>query len=430
VAQSVAEKVLIIGSGAREHALARALLEGSPTRVVVVAPGNGGIGGDRLRRRDVDPLRGDAVVALAREESAELVVIGPEAPLGAGVADDLRSAGFIVFGPSRAAARLETDKAFLKELAKKAGIRTAPFVVVRSMEDAERAIEARGAPIVVKASGLCAGKGVVVAETKDEALAAARSMLVDQIFGEAGMTVVLEDKIVGREVSVHAICDGERFFLLPPARDHKRALDGDRGPNTGGMGVICPAGDVSEGLMSRIAGEVVERTLVAMKEEGSPFRGVLFAGMMIDEAGEPWLLEHNVRFGDPECEAMMELVESDVGAMLLDAARGALDASTVQLAKGRHAAVVVLCAAGYPEKPRSGDAISGIERAESIGARVHHAGTKRTGDGLFTAGGRVLAVTCAGPTMEAARAKAYAACEAIHFEGMHYRRDIGLTVAR
>lgn len=426
---SAAKKVLVVGGGGREHALARALLRGDAEREVLVAPGNAGMSEPRLRTVDVKAHDLPGLVALATGEAVDLVVVGPEAPLCAGLADALRERGVAVFGPSRAAARLEDSKAFLKQLAARNGIPTAPFQIVRSLAEAEAAIAARGAPIVVKADGLCAGKGVVVASTVDEARAAARAMLEERAFGDAGAVVVLEDRIVGREVSVHAICDGERYVVLPPARDHKRVFDGDRGPNTGGMGVVCPTDDVDGALLARIEREIIAPTLAGMRREGAPFTGVLFAGVMIDDAGAPLLLEHNVRFGDPECEALMDLIASDVGELLAAAAKGQLDPASARFHDGRYAAVVILAAHGYPDKPRSGDVIEGVARAEALGATVHHAGTTRSADGaLVTAGGRVLAVTGSGPSLDAALGRAYAGAEAITFAGKHFRRDIGKTL--
>ncbi len=416
----------MIGSGAREHALVRALLRGSADREVFVAPGNGGMEGPRVSREPVHPSWPHDVLALAQRVRADLVVIGPEAPLCAGVVDALIAERIPAFGPTAEAAKLEGSKAFLKELCRGANIPTAPFEIVRSFAAAERAIRTRGAPIVVKADGLCAGKGVVVADTAEEAVEAARSMLVDKAFGDAGTTVVLEDRLVGREVSVHAVTDGERFLLLPSARDHKRLLDGDRGPNTGGMGVVAPAPGVDGQLMARISEEIVAPTLAAMRGRGHPFRGVLFAGIMVTEAGDPYLLEHNVRFGDPECEALLELIDGDVAALLASAAAGALDERAVTLATDRHAAVVVLAAEGYPGTPRKGDEIRGIDEADRVeGAIVHHAGTEVEGARAYCAGGRVLAVTARGATLSEARGRAYRAADLVTFRGMQLRRDIG-----
>jgi phosphoribosylamine--glycine ligase len=407
-------KVLVLGSGAREHALARALLRGRDDREVVVAPGNPGMDGPRLTRRVVDAASGPAVVALARELGADLVVVGPEAPLVAGVADALEEAGIAVFGPSKAAAQLEGSKAFLKELAVAQGIPTAKHVAVRTIEEAERVISDWGAPIVIKADGLCAGKGVVVAATVDEAREAARAMLVDRVFGAAGEVVVIEACLVGKEASVHAITDGERYVVLPAARDHKRVFDGDRGPNTGGMGVVAPAPGVDAALLERVGRTIVEPTLAGMRARGIPFRGVLFAGLMVSPEGEPMLLEHNVRFGD-------------VGEWLASAAAGSLDPSRVRFAEGEHAVVVVLAAEGYPSAPRAGDAIARIDEAErDPRVVVHHAGTRRDGDRLVTSGGRVLAVTATGASLDEARAHAYRAADTIEFAGKHFRRDIGL----
>lgn len=425
--------VLVLGSGGREHALARRLVASPNVARVVVAPGNGGIAEDAvdasgITRRPLDLADVAAVVALAKDVGASLVVVGPEAPLVAGVADALAAAGIAVFGPSKEAARLEASKVFLKAFAVDAGIPTAKHDVATTFEEAERILRARGAPIVVKADGLCAGKGVVVASTVEEAIAAARGMLVDRVFGDAGAAIVIEDAIVGREVSVHAICDGERFLRLPPARDHKRVFDGDRGPNTGGMGAICPARDVDAELLARIDREILEPTLRGMLDRGTPFRGVLFAGIMITPDGVPMLLEHNVRFGDPECEALMELVEGDVAGLLASAARGALDVHAATVAADRSSVVVVLAAKGYPEKPVTGAVITGVEHAEATGAKVHHAGTKRAGDALVVSGGRVLAVTASDADPEVARTRAYAAAEAIQFDGKHFRRDLGRTV--
>ncbi len=309
--------MVVIGKGAREHALARALARSPGVSEVIVAPGNAGISGALRRGALSAGLDRASIVELARREGADLVVVGPEAPLVDGAADALAEAGILAFGPSRGAAELEGSKAFLKRFAARHGIPTAPCAIVTSFAEAEAEIRRRGAPIVVKADGLCAGKGVVVATSTDEALAAARSMLVERIFGAAGDTVILEDVIPGEEVSVHAVSDGERLLVLPPARDHKRVGDGDRGPNTGGMGAFAPVQDGTLGpaLLARVEREILEPTVRGMRAEGRPFRGALFAGLMITPAGEPFLLEHNVRFGDPECEVLMELLEGDVAEL-------------------------------------------------------------------------------------------------------------------
>lgn len=434
-AQSSLRRILVLGSGAREHALANVLARSPRTSEVIVCPGNAGTvcpaksGRAPIRRADVSSDKLEAIVELARRENVQLVVVGPEALLCAGVADALEEAGIHVFGPSREAARLEGSKAFMKQFSMRHGIPTAPFAVVTTFSEAEAEIRRRGAPVVVKADGLCAGKGVVVAMTEDEAIAAAHDMLVDNRFGAAGQTVVIEDVIAGEEASVHAVTDGTSFVVLPVARDHKRAFDGDKGPNTGGMGVFAPSPQVSPALLERIEREILRPTIDGMREEGRPLRGVLFAGLMITPAGDPMLLEHNVRFGDPECEALMSLVEGDVAELCDSVARGSLDTNAVHVAHDRSAIVVVLAAAGYPTSPRSGDVIRGIDRANAHpNVAVYHAGTRDVGGDIVTSGGRVLAVAATGESIVEARKRAYAAAADISFDGGFFRSDIGASL--
>ena len=415
-------RVLVVGSGGREHALAVRLLESPSVGSVVVLPGNAGTEGEvlgkPLRRAAGDPLE------VARREAVDLVVVGPEPPLVAGLADELRAAGFLVFGPSRSAAELEGSKAFMKEFAARHGIPTARHVVVRSEVELDAALAAFETPPVVKADGLCAGKGVVVAEDFAEARRAAARMLSGEAFGEAGKIVVLEERIAGAEASVHALCDGERFVLLPAAQDHKRIGDGDRGPNTGGMGTYAPAPLVTPELAARAQREIFEPALRGMKNEGKPYVGALFAGLMITPEGDPLLLEFNVRFGDPETQVLMLTTAGDFGDALDAAARGKLDPSALR-ASGEHAVCVVLAAAGYPEAPRTGEVIEGLADAVAeAGVSVFHAGTAQSGAAVVTSGGRVLGVTAKGASLREAHARAYAAVGRVRFPGAQYRRDI------
>lgn len=418
---------MVVGSGGREHALALRLLASESVGEVVVVPGNGGTtatewppgSGKRLRSATGEPLE------LARREAVDLVVVGPELPLVEGLVDDLTAIGVLAFGPTRAAARLEGSKIFMKDFAERHGLPTARHRVVTTSASVEEAVASFALPPVVKAEGLCAGKGVVVAETHEGAVAAARGMLDGRTFGAAGERIVLEERLTGQEVSVHAICDGERYVLLPPAQDHKRLGDGDSGPNTGGMGAYAPAPLVNAALAERIDRTIIAPTLAGMRAEGAPFRGSLFAGLMISPAGEPSLLEFNVRFGDPETQVLMSVLDGDLGEALAGAAAGALAPDAVRPA-ARHALVVVLAAPGYPGAPRTGAPIAGLAGAARLpNVRVYHAGTLVRGQEILTAGGRVLGVAATGDTLPEARDMAYQAVAEIHFAGMQYRTDIG-----
>jgi phosphoribosylamine--glycine ligase len=423
---AVGRKVLVVGSGGREHALALRLLESPSVSEVVVVPGNAGTrqAPAHLAPKVLRSVSG-APLEVARTERPELVVIGPEAPLCAGLADELVRAGLAVFGPSAAAARLEGSKAFMKDFAVRQGIRSARHEVVRDVSALDAALAGFASAPVVKADGLCAGKGVVVAASHAEAREAALAMLSGAAFGDAGRTVVLEERIAGAELSLHALSDGERFVVLPAAQDHKRLRDADRGPNTGGMGTYAPAPLATPSLVARAEREIFARAVSGMAAEGHPFRGVLFAGIMVTPAGEPVLLEFNVRFGDPETQVLMQTTGGDLGDALAAAARGTLEPSALW-PNGEHALCVVLAAPGYPEAPRTGDVITGLETAVSLeGVRVLHAGTSLRGDAVVTSGGRVLGVTAHASSLAAAHARAYAAIERIHFYGMQFRRDIG-----
>jgi phosphoribosylamine--glycine ligase len=417
-------KILIVGSGGREHALAVRLLACASVSEVIVTPGNAGTAHSEVTGKLSRSVTGDPLEIAARE-APDLVVIGPEVPLCDGLSDRLVSAGHAVFGPSQRAAQLEGSKAFMKRFAARHGIPTGRFHVVTDVAAAERAIRDFAEAPVVKADGLAAGKGVVVAETHAEALAAAEGMLSGAAFGAAGKTVVVEERVPGAEASMHAICDGERFVLLPAAQDHKRIFDGDRGPNTGGMGTYAPAPLITPALEARIRHEIFERALQGMKADGHPFRGALFAGLMITQDEELSLLEFNVRFGDPETQVLMAVLDGDVAQALLAASRGELQPELLHVSSD-HAVCVVLAAGGYPEAPRLGDVISGLNDAARVpGVHVFHAGTKLRDGQVVTSGGRVLGVTARGTTLREAHARAYQAAELIQFEGRQFRRDIG-----
>jgi len=419
-------RVLVVGGGGREHALAGRLLASASVDEVIVTPGNAGTA--RAAAADRGEMMRNAVGApidVARSEKVDLVVVGPEAPLCDGLVDDLTALGIPAYGPSREAARLEGSKAFMKAFAERHQLPSARHVRVTEVSDVERVVHSFAEPPVVKADGLAAGKGVTVAQTHAEAIEVAQGMLMGRSFGDAGRTVVVEERLEGAEASVHAICDGERYFILPSSQDHKRIGAGDTGPNTGGMGAYAPAPLVTDALSRRIQTEILERALKGMQADGVPYRGTLYAGLMITPSGEPMLLEFNVRFGDPETQVLMDVVDGDFADALADAAQGQLRAGTL-VAADRHAMTVVLAAAGYPGSPRKGDVIEGAEAAAALDhVKVYHAGTKLEGDRLVTSGGRVLAVTGLGETLEQARERAYRAAELIRFAGKQLRRDIG-----
>src|SRR6516164_1342702 len=410
-------RVLVLGSGGREHALAWKLTQSPKLTALICAPGNPGTAA-LAENRPVAAERPEAVVALARDAGVDLVVVGPEALLVAGVADALRAAGIAVFGPDAAAARLEGSKAFAKEVMLAAGARTAAGRAFTSVREAEAWARSRGS-VVVKADGLAAGKGVIVARGADEAVEAVRALAA---LGEAGRTLVLEEVLDGEEVSVIALCDGARYVLLPPAQDHKRLLDGDRGPNTGGMGAYCPAPVLDAAALSRVGEEVIAPVLRTMAARGTPFRGALYAGLMVTRDG-PSVLEFNARFGDPEAQVLAMSLGEDLLPWLDACARGTLAPRPLELLPGASVGVV-LASPGYPAAPVTGARISGVDRIGGS-CQVFHAGTALRDGALVSAGGRVLTVCARGPTLAEARANAYGAVSRISFEGMQFRRDIG-----
>ena len=414
-------RVLVVGGGGREHALAWTIAASPLVERLICAPGNPGIAAE-AECVPVAAEDAEGLAALVQRERIDLVVVGPEAPLAAGLADRLRQAGIAVFGPDRAAARLESSKAFMKNLARRAGIPTAGFSVFDDAGAAIAHIRAHGAPVVVKADGLAAGKGVTVAATVEEAEAAVRAAMVERAFGEAGATVVVEDCLEGEEVSAFALADGERVLMLETAQDYKRVGEGDSGPNTGGMGSHSPAPSVTPELAARIEQEIFLPAVRQMAADGTPYRGVLFAGLMIAD-GDPKLLEFNVRFGDPETQALMLRLRSDLLPALLAAAEGNL--SHVDLRWSDEVSVcVVLANGGYPGPYERGGEIAGLDRLPD-GVTVFHAGTEAAEGGrVLATGGRVLGVCAAGAARSEARALAYRGVDAIDWPGAFCRRDI------
>ncbi len=413
-------KVLVVGSGGREHALAWHL-ERHGHRVFA-APGNAGIA--RVATC-VDVPTGDSagLARLVEDERIDLTIVGPEAPLVAGLADEFRRRGLAVFGPGAAGARLEGDKAFAKQLMRELAIPTARFAVFHDLDAARLHVADRRFPVVVKAAGLAAGKGVSVCQNQDEATAVLRGMLSGERFGAAGRTVVIEDCLEGEEVSMIALCDGRDWRLLPPAQDHKRLLDDDKGPNTGGMGACAPARIATRELQQRVADRVFDPLVAGLRTRGIEYVGVIYAGIMLTREG-PYVLEFNCRFGDPETQAVLPLLDADLAELAMACIDGTLGTREPLVAR-RHAVCVVAAAPGYPDKPETGLAIEG-DAFGSGDTVVFHAGTARDGDRLISTGGRVLGVTGIGDTQDSARARAYAGLERVSFPGMQFRCDIGL----
>ena len=415
-------KLLVLGAGGREHALAWRLAQSAQVTEVFVAPGNAGTAQEpkisNLALSDHADL-----IAFCRREGVAFTVVGPEAPLAAGVVDDFQAAGLPIFGPSRYAAQLESSKDFAKAFMAKYGIPTAAYQTFSDAAAARAYVAAKGAPIVIKADGLAAGKGVIVAMSVAEAQAAIDDMLLGNKMGDAGARVVIEDFLQGEEASFIVMVDGEHVLPMATSQDHKRLLDGDFGPNTGGMGAYSPAPVVTEAVHRRVMDEIIWPTVRGMQAEGHPFHGFLYAGLMIDAHGVPKTIEFNCRFGDPETQPIMSRLNSDLVDLLQAALSGKLDAVQAEW-DSRTAVGVVLAAAGYPDSPRKGDEIHGLTQANAVG-KVFHAGTALNADGVTVSnGGRVLCAVGLGDGVAAAQAQAYQAVDCLHFDGMQYRRDI------
>lgn len=415
-------KILVIGSGGREHTLCWKLKQSPSVTEIYCTPGNGGTARD-AENVDLKVDNHETVINFCKNKKINLVVVGPEAPLAVGLSDDLERAGIKVFGPSYAAARLESSKIFAKELMGRYNVPTASFRIFDDFKKAEEHIREVGAPIVVKAYGLAAGKGVIVAGDVEEAIEAARDMLVDKKFGSAGQKIIVEECLKGEEASILVITDGETIIPLASSQDHKRVGDGDTGPNTGGMGAYSPAPVITDELFSQIMETAIKPTIEGLKSEGILYKGVLYAGLMMTEDG-PKVLEYNVRLGDPETQVILPRIKSDLAEILMAATKGDLSGKTIEWDE-REYVCVVLASGGYPGNYEKDKVISGIKEAEETGAIVFHAGTKTIDGEFFTSGGRVLNVVGMGDSIKEAIDKTYEAACKIKFDGMHYRKDIG-----
>jgi phosphoribosylamine---glycine ligase len=415
-------KLLVVGSGGREHALAWKLAQSPRVQKIYVAPGNGGTasepGVENVALTEIPDL-----IQFAKRERVQLTVVGPEAPLAAGIVDQFREAGLRIFGPTRTAAQLESSKEFAKRFMVRHGIPTARHAAFSSASEAQAYVEKQGAPVVVKADGLAAGKGVVVASTVAEAKQAIDAMMIERRVGDAGNRIVIEECLEGEEASFIVIADGVHVLPLASSQDHKRLQDGDQGPNTGGMGAYSPAPVVTPEVHARVMREIIQPAIAGTAKDGMPFSGFLYAGLMIDKAGNPRTLEFNCRLGDPETQPILLRLKSDLLDLLEHALEGTLDKAAVEWDR-RPALGVVIAAAGYPDAPRKGDVIAGLP-APTSDCHVFHAGTRPKGKAVVTDGGRVLCVTALGDSLRIARMRAYQAVGSIRFDGMQHRSDIG-----
>lgn len=413
--------ILVIGGGGREHTLAWKLAQSSEVDKIYAVPGNPGM--EAVAECIPGSVEDNAaLVKLAQEKKVGLVVVGPEVPLTNGIVDDMAAVGIPSFGPQKSAAQLEGSKSFSKGIMKKYGIPTAKYEVFTDADKAKAYIRREGAPIVIKADGLAAGKGVIVAETLQQALDAIDEIMCDKAFGNAGSSVVVEEFMDGEEASVLAFTDGKTIVPMIPSQDHKRALDGDKGPNTGGMGTYAPAPVITPELMQRVQKEILEPTIAAMRAEGKEYKGCLYAGLMITAQG-PKVVEFNARFGDPETQVVLPLLDSDLGKIMLACTNGTLADTEIKW-KDKAAVCVVMSAGGYPAKYRKGDAISGLDDAAAAGALVFHAGTAKKDGKVVTNGGRVLGIVALGDDIKAAVDKVYRDVKLVDFADVFYRKDI------
>ena len=421
-------KVLVVGSGGREHALVWKISQSKKVSKIFCAPGNPGTA--QLAENVAiasDNISG--LVTFAKAKKVDLTVVGPERPLVLGLVDEFTAAGLVAFGPTKAAARLEGSKAFCKQLLRRHAIPTAEHRAFTRVDDALNYIETREEGLVVKASGEAMGKGVFVCQDKEEAADAVRKIMVDRLFGDAGETVIIEERLVGEEASILAFVDGRNIYPLESCQDHKPVLNNDEGPNTGGMGAYSPAPVITDRLMTEIERDILVPTVHAMQMEGCPYRGLLYAGIMVTPGG-PKTLEYNVRFGDPEAQPLVMRFKSDLVAAMLSTIEGRLDKAKIEW-DPRPAVGVVMSSGGYPGEYQKGKVIHGLEEVAAMPhVQVFHAGTRKDGDRIVTDGGRVLCVTAIGKTVAEAKSRAYEAVEQIHFEGAHYRTDISDKAAR
>ena len=415
--------ILIIGSGSREHALAWKVKQSPRVGKIYIAPGNGGTGavGENI---PIGVMEFEKLGDFAQEKKIGLTIVGPDDPLGGGVVDIFKAHGLRVFGPSKAAAQIESSKAFAKELMREAGIPTAEFQVFTKYAEALGYVRSYAPPIVVKASGLALGKGVYVCQTNEEAEQALKDIMLDKQFGDSGNEIVVEEFMEGQEISIHALSDGENFLIFPPSQDHKQIGEGDTGPNTGGMGVIAPVPWVTSEMMDDIVKKIVEPTFATLKAQGKPFAGLLYPGLKMTPTG-PKVVEFNARFGCPEAEVYLRLMKNDLLDLLDACIDGTIARQKLEWHEG-YAVTIMLASGGYPNEYKKGLPITGIEEAEKIeGVAVFHAGTTIENGQLVTSGGRVLSVSATGKTLKEALDRAYAAADKIHFEGKYMRRDIG-----